>query len=226
MKVTLISHTENPLRSICIAVASMKEKDPIKAVDNMTMSQRFDYCDEVFKSKLRGALEFVHFEFMIEGVTRAFTHQLVRHRTMSFSQQSMRFFDASESGFRTPDVHESHKGLIHAQVNEVMKTYQVLVDSGCPIEDARSILPTNVQTLISFSSSFRGLVDMAEVRLCLQSQSEFREVMVAIKNEISSKVSPYLADKLRIACQWEGKCGFESVFDRDCPLKNTYKKEA
>lgn len=226
MKVTLISHTENPLRAICIAVASMKEKDPIKAVDSMSTDRQKAYCDEIFKSKLRGALEFAHFEFMVEGVTRAFTHQLVRHRTMSFSQQSMRFFDASESGFKMPKVSQELQETMEDHYRLTSLTYRSLLERGCPIEDARSILPTNVQTLISFSSSFRGLVDMAEVRLCLQSQGEFREVMVAIKNEIRDKVSPYLADQLKISCQWEGKCGFESIFDRDCPLKHDLKKGA
>lgn len=228
MKVTLTSHTDNPLRAIGIAIATMKEKDPIAHVDSLDRKGLEEYVGQMFKTKLRGSLEFANFTFLVEGVTRAFTHQLVRHRTMSFSQQSLRFFKATDSGFLMPEVEKMGKGaeykqLINSSWETTIGIYNKLIEEGCPAEDARSILPTNVLTAISFSSSYRGLVDLAEIRLCLQTQSEFRNVMRAIKREIK-KVDEFLAEHLIITCQRTGVCPFKSIFDRYCPVEKSLPK--
>lgn len=221
MKVTLISNTSEPLKSIAVANAIMKEKYPLDYVKNMSCSELKNYVDEIFKTELQGSLEFAHFTFLVEDVTRAFTHQLVRHRTMSFSQQSMRFFNASKSGFKMPTFdHDAYRSQVQGVVDIVFKAYSRLIENGCPVENARSILPTNTLTSISFSSTYRGILKMAEVRLCLQTQDEFREVMRKIKDEIE-KIEPYLAYKLIPICKKIGKCPFKSIFDRECILEKT-----
>lgn len=228
MKVRLISYTNNPLRSICTAVNAMHERDPFGFTDVMCQEEKETMLNEMLKTRLRGALEFASFEFCIEGVTRAFTHQLVRHRKMHFSQQSMRFFNASESGFRMPslDKHkdgEIYKSAIQRCVNTIRNEYTTLVNNGCPKEDARSILPTNIETLITFGATYRDILEMAEVRLCYQTQAEFKEVMRQIKSEIA-KVEPFLASKLLIVCQRTGECEFKSIYDRECPIEKTLPK--
>ena len=217
MKVTLISHSTCPLDSICVAIANMTTKNPIEYVKGMSEGAKEVMIDEAFKSRLRGPLEFCDFHFHIDGVTRAFTHQLVRHRMASFSQQSLRFFKASQSGFGMPvKITDAQRIVIERTVDNVLATYDSLLEMSCPTEEARSILPTNILTLISFRMTYRGLVDMAEVRFCSQAQGEFREVMEAIKLEVA-KVSPYLASKMVAACERSGHCEFRSTFDRPCP---------
>ena len=214
MKVTLVSYTQNPELAMCMAVEIMKEKDPLKAAVCSDRPHKEACITEILKSRLRGALEFATFEFLLEDVSRAFTHQLVRHRTFHFSQQSMRFFDASESAFRVP------KGAFSERINEHFEStrlfYQDLLADGCPTEDARSILPTNVCTKIMFGATFRGLLELAEVRMCAQSQGEFREAMEQIKKEVE-KVSPFLGGLMVPACERSGHCEFKSVYDRKCP---------
>jgi thymidylate synthase (FAD) len=224
MRVSLVSHTANPVDAICKAIAIMMKADPVEYVAGLTEAQKLDMLREVMKSRLTGALEFATFEFLVEDVTRAFTHQLVRHRTFHFSQQSMRFFDARKSGFETPAVPYGHQVRINETVEIIRNRYQELIDAGCPIEDARSILPTNIHTKIMFGATFRGLVDLAEVRLCLQTQREFRTFMVEVKKRVE-EVNPFLGSLLMIACQRSGQCEFKSIYDRRCPIQETLEKE-
>lgn len=216
MEVKLISHSTNPIDSICIAVANMTSKDPIEHVRCLSLIQKYDMISEILRSRLRGALEFADFHFHVTGVTRAFTHQLVRHRTFSFSQQSLRFFKAAQSGFKIPNVLPQHQRVIEECSQSILHVYEELLIAGCPTEDARSILPHNILTLISFRCTYRGLLDLAEVRLCAQAQEEFREVVLAIKSEVE-KIEPFLAQQLVSACERSGHCEFKSVYDRPCP---------
>lgn len=222
MKITLVTCTQSPLRSICSAISIMNKKDSLEYVETLSETERENMVKEILKSRLRGALEFASFEFLIEGVTRAFTHQLVRHRTFHFSQQSMRFFDARESEFRMPKVSKEDQARIDAIVSVIRQNYTLLVENGCSTENARSILPTNITTSIMFGATLRGLIDLAEVRMCLQTQDEFREVMVGIKNEVT-KVEPFLGSLLVVGCSRSGICDFKSIYDRECPIQKTLK---
>ena len=216
MNVTLISHSTNPLESICIAIANMTTKNPIEYVKDLDYSSKCKMVEEIFKSKLQGPLEFADFHFHLEGVTRSFTHQIVRHRTFSFSQQSLRFFNASQSGFRMPSIIPAGEEILRNNVEYTMRTYQALINLGVPTEDARSVLPHGILTLISFRCTYRGLVDLAGVRLCAQAQGEFKEVVCNIKEEVA-KIEPYLASKLLPICKHTGYCEFKSSYDRPCP---------
>lgn len=222
MKVSLIASTNEPLDSICTAIAIMKEKEPVNYVFGLSITEKQNMVKEMLKSRLIGALEFATFEFILEDVTRAFTHQLVRHRTFHFAQQSMRFFNARTSEFRMPVVDIDKQARIHNTVEMIRASYNILIEEGCPTEDARSILPTNICTKIMFGATFRGLLELAEVRMCRQTQGEFREAMICIKDLVSSR-DEFLGSLLVEACQRSGKCEFKSVYDRPCPIEKTLK---
>ena len=175
MNVRLISYYDNMVNSICLAQSNMIEAHPFMYVLRMKREEKEKMINEIFKSPLRGALEFASFHFYIEGVSRALTHQLVRHRTFSFSQQSLRFFNARNSEFTMPKVLPKHQMILESTLSEIKRSYESLIQEGCAIQDARSILPTNIQTLISVNCNYRGLLDFCGVRLCLKSQQEIRE---------------------------------------------------
>lgn len=218
MKVTLVTHTHDPVDSICLAISIMKDKNPLEYVSRMTEQQKEAYVNEILKTRLRGALEFASFVFYLEDVSRTFTHQLVRHRAFSFSQQSMRFFDASESRFIAP----TEDMFLQAAAQEAVNNYTQLLKTGIAIQDARSVLPQNIATNIMFRATFRGLVELAEVRMCQQTQGEFRTLMQHIKASIS-QVSPFLGGLLVPVCDRSGVCEFKSIFDRPCPRQERLK---
>ena len=221
MHVRLFSYYDNMIDSICLAQSNMLEKDPYKYVKTMTEGEKEDMINEILKSPLRGALEFASFHFYIEGVSRALTHQLVRHRTFSFSQQSLRFFNAKNSGFTMPEVSEKHQMMIQTTLDDIKRSYESLILEGCAIQDARSILPTNIQTLISVNCNYRGLVDFCGVRLCTKSQNEIRDLAIAMKSELHLR-EPFLASKLLAICELEEQCPYNSIYDGDCPKKGGF----
>lgn len=228
-KVTLLSKTEDPIGTICKHIAIMKEKDPLGYVEGLSEEEKRNMVNEILKTRLRGALESVSFEFLIEGCSRTFTHQLVRHRTFHFSQQSMRFFDASSSEFYNPieatDTESTiHKTMIDAAANDAINSYKELLEAGVPIQDARSILPQDITTKIIFGCNLRGLLDMAEVRMCTQTQGQFRKLMDQVKY-ILGKEEPFLASKLKAACEVSGRCEFQSIYDRTCGKHNLQATE-
>lgn len=224
MKVSLISYTDDPLKAICMAAAIMKEKDPLVYVNNQTQHEREDTIMEILKTRLRGALEFASFEFLIEGVSRAFTHQLVRHRSFHFSQQSLRFYNATESEILNPCKGQRFSDDFDSIYSIIRESYSTLLEQGCPIEKARAILPTNVCTNIAFGATYRGLVELAEVRMCLQTQDEFREIMKEIVYHVY-KVEPILGENLISTCDRTGHCEFQSIFDRPCTKRTSREKE-
>lgn len=89
-KVSLIEMSADPLGEIA-ACAKMYKGEVVRSLSEVTHDERQYYLREVQKTKLKMPMEAVHFHFMIENVTRAFTHQLVRQRTGAYAQESMRF---------------------------------------------------------------------------------------------------------------------------------------
>lgn len=134
--------------------------------------------------------EFCDYTFMIEGVTRAFTHQFVRTRTMSYAQQTMRVLDVSSGpGWEYgtgPTIAECDKTneIYVAHMRRTAKTYKELIAAGAAIEDARGVLPTNILTNIVAKGNLRTMVELIRKRSSPRTQGEYRLVLNAMKSEI------------------------------------------
>jgi flavin-dependent thymidylate synthase len=98
-KVYLLSMTPDPLAAIA-AACKMYKGEVARSYRDVTHKERQDFVQQVLKTKLQAPFEFVKFHFLIEGVTRAFTHQMVRQRTAVYAQESLRFA-VKEGGVRT-----------------------------------------------------------------------------------------------------------------------------
>ncbi len=131
--------------------------------------------------------EFCDYTFMIEGVTRAFTHQLVRTRTASFAQQTMRVLNVEGWNYATgPTIAERPilKSQYDAEMVAIADIYEELIASGAAIEDARGILPTNILTNIVMKLNMRNFVDLVRKRSSPRVQGEYRAVLEAMKREV------------------------------------------
>jgi flavin-dependent thymidylate synthase len=138
--------------------------------------------------------EFCHYTFMIEGVTRAFTHQLVRTRTASFAQQTMRVLNVEGWGWLTgPTVanHEKQLSTYNKCMDMISKTYDHLINHGAAVEDARGVLPTNILTNIVMGVNLRTLVELVRKRSSPRVQGEYRAVLDAMKAE-AVRVHPWV----------------------------------
>lgn len=141
--------------------------------------------------------EFVDYTFMIEGVTRAFTHQFVRSRQFSFAQQTMRVLDVSEgpgwSYLTGPSILSDPERQHHYDENMLCidKAYKEQIAAGAKIEDARGILPTNILTNIVGKCNMRTFVELVRKRSSPRTQNEYRDVLDAMKEAVRA-VHPWI----------------------------------
>lgn len=125
--------------------------------------------------------EFVDYVFMIEGVSRAFTHQFVRTRNASYAQQTMRVLNMCDFEYVYTERNDEHaREEIKFCMGVVKDTYRRLIESGQPAEDARGILPTNIATNIVAKFNLRTLSELAKSRTGGRTQNEYQRVMQAM----------------------------------------------
>ena len=153
---------------------------------------------EYIAGTLRSSWEFVDFQFQINGVTRAFTHQFVRTRTASYAQQAQRVVDLAEAGVQMPDTVQADKGaqdIWNTAVSNIQSAYKQLQARGIPNQDCRGIVPTNILTNITAKINLRTLADLVGKRQNLRAQGEYAEVakeMAARALEVMPWIAPFL----------------------------------
>lgn len=189
MKVTLIDYNRDAAEQLIFTKSTRLTLSPglldeIRGWPEARKREELRYIAGTIKS----SWEFVNYTFLIEGVSRAFTHQFVRTRQASYAQQSMRVNDMSNYDFVMPAriaAHAEARELVDALNEQIAATYATLVQRyGVPAEDARSILPTNIATNIVARYTLRAFADLAAARLGGRTQDEYREVMSAMVDAV------------------------------------------
>ena len=131
--------------------------------------------------------EFCHYTVLIEGVTRAFTHQLVRTRTASFAQQTMRVLNVNGWDYGTGPTIKDNKALdalYKSMMSKISEHYDWQIENGAAIEDARGILPTNIHTNIVMGTNLRSLTEMIRKRSSPRVQGEYRDFISLLKSRV------------------------------------------
>jgi thymidylate synthase (FAD) len=145
-------------------------------------------------------LEHAYATFRITGVSRAFTHQLVRHRLCSFTQQSQRHVDERNFKYIEPDSirknREAHS-IFSNIIRESRETYKKLMNLGIGNEDARFVLPNAVESQIVVSANLRQWRHIIETRGNPDAQWEIRKVAIEIL-EILKKLVPTIFEDFKI----------------------------
>lgn len=221
MNVSLIGHTPHAL-----ALLVFTKNTRLAMTEDSFDAYTREHEDELLKEweymqgTIQSSWEFVDFTFLIEDVTRAFTHQLVRHRVgTSFAQQSQRAVDMSGFAFKPLDNgNENHTMVFENAMESANLYYQALRALDVPPQDARGVLPTNIYTSIVFKANLRTLHDMCLKRLCVKTQGEFQDVMRHIRN-LTIDALPWTEPVLRVGCAFTGVCEFPGVPVSDCPIK-------
>lgn len=149
------------------------------------------------------------FTFAIEGLSRVATHQLVRHRMASYSQQSQRYVEMTGCGCIVPkSVQERPEALevFNGQAEAAQDAYRRLVDMGIPKEDARFILPHGAETRLVVTMNARELHHFFALRLCRRAQWEIRETAKEMLKAVR-EAAPQLFSLAGPSCVTDGKCG-------------------
>lgn len=181
MEVKLISWTNEPIKTAAKACAICYNSEP--------SSRLVKQC---IASGHLSTIEHINFTFEISGVSRALTHQLVRHRIASYSQQSQRYVDMSNVEFIYPPhineyppyINKYQEGEYSHAFNNAIESYKILQNLGVKNEDARAVLPNACPTKIIFTMNLRSLGHFMNERLCTRAQQEIRIMALSIIGEL------------------------------------------
>ena len=198
MKVTLIQQTPNPIETIA-QIASIcydsNPKDPMKLVKHL------------YRNGHHSCFEHIYFTFKIDGISRACSHQLVRHRMCSFTQRSQRYCSENEFEYVTPPSLGDNL-FYNNDVQDIANEYRSYQEAGVPNEDARYILPNACATSLYLSCNLRELIHIANERLCSRAQWEIRELVKQMVTLVDPELQFMLVPKCksgRIICH--SPCG-------------------
>lgn len=222
MKVTLISYTPDALELLLLTKNTRLKMSPVLLDEIKAWSEEEKLNQlEYMRHTIQSSWEFVDYVFLIEGVSRAFTHQLVRHRHNSYAQQAQRAVDMTGFEFITgPSIAASENLSDEYQLamDGISASYKVLTDLGAHKQDARGVLPTNIATNIIMKANLRSLHDMALKRLCVKAQGEAQDVFRAMVDAVK-EVHPYFGPFLKVWCATYGTCCFHTFPMAQCPVK-------
>ncbi len=153
-------------------------------------------------------LEHVSFTFAIEGVSRVLTHQLVRHRIASYSQQSQRYVSEHDFEYIMPPTvaaNEAAKEKFEQLMDTIQSTYNELVELGVHKEDARYCLANAAETKIVVTMNARTLLHFFQLRCCVRAQWEIRRLADLMLAEVK-KAAPLLFKKAGPTCVTDNYC--------------------
>jgi flavin-dependent thymidylate synthase len=206
MKCTLVNYTTDAADLLIFAKQTRLNMSPgLLAEIRAWPEEKKDAELAYIANSIPSSWEFVDYTFMIEGVSRAFTHQQVRTRHGSYAQQSLRVVDASDfdfvmpSRFATSEFPEERQleTYVGEIVGELRGHYRDLLAAGATPEEARSILPTNVATNILAKFNLRTLSELCRARVGKRVSDEYVSVVFAMRDAVE-QVHPWAIPFLRV----------------------------
>ena len=208
MHVELIAWTPNPERTVaaaarlCYSPASAAEIARVMPPEKTRL-----FVEKLVEMGHQSPLEHVSFTFAIDGVSRALSHQLVRHRIASYSQKSQRYVDEKEFTWIMPPSIEKDpaaKEIFETQIESIRRCYAELC-AAVPREDARYILPNACETKLVVTMNARSLLHFFRVRCCRRAQWEIRRLAGMMLAEVR-RVAPDLFKAAGPPCVTENIC--------------------
>ena len=227
LKVNLIEYTPDPEQTIAVAARQCYYKDDSLLLKNQISAEFVEnFLGELISSGHHSTLEHASFTFFISGISRAASHQLVRHRIASYSQQSQRYVNFGEGfSYIIPPTIKADKVALRIFKNMMEKIaddYTKLGELGIKPEDARFILPNAAETKITATFNARSLLHFFEERLCSRAQWEIRAIANEMLREVR-EVAPIIFKYAGPTCQTQKICWQNEK--QSCGLWRTYQGE-
>ncbi|RLF46458.1 MAG: FAD-dependent thymidylate synthase [Thermoplasmata archaeon] len=204
MEVELIAHTPEPdiiAAAAALLTHSSSDFEDLKKEDE-------DKLRKVLRAVIdmghTSVVEHAYFTFAISGVSRALTHQLVRHRIASYSQQSQRYVEQEMNYIIPPSIKKNFKEEYEEMMKKIWDFYEKLKEH-VPVEDARYVLPNAACSRIVVSMNARSLLNFFELRCCLHAQWEIRKLAWKMLHLVR-KVAPTIFEKAGPPCKTKHIC--------------------
>jgi len=175
-----------------------------------------DYLERIISSHHGSVLEHCVWNFLVTGISRSLTHELIRHRAgWAYSQLSQRYVDESEARYVLPPLYREHPGLSKMwteAIESAHRSYLDLVEATEPFvaelypdlppterrkivrQSARSVLPNATETKIFISANARALRHFFEMRGSVHADTEIRELSVAMFRMMKEEAPNIFAD--------------------------------
>lgn len=179
-------------------------------LDDTSDESKIKLIQQVVRSGHHSVLEHQTLTFLISGVSRALSHQLVRHRVASYSQQSQRYCEFAEGHFEyvlPPKVKNNPEALqvFESAMQRDAADYQRLIDLGMPAEDARMVLPNACCTNLVCTMNIREFIHLCHERLCTCAQWEIRHMTQLMADE-AGQALPFMKSFFVPKCEMFGYC--------------------
>lgn len=179
MNVTITNFTPDPIHHISRSAAICYSKSDDKP-------SRVRNCVKMGHTSI---LEHASVSFLVDGISRACSHQLVRHRMASYLQESQRYNRYDLSGddwyvipdaFKRDEVIDYYKGMNIS----LGAAYKAALESGIKPEDARYLLPEATKTRIAVTMNWREIFHVLDLRTDRAAQWEIRDMANALIEEM------------------------------------------
>ncbi len=190
MHVELLTHTPEPELVVAAAARLCYSNSSIDDLMKKSQVEREVFLEKITSMGHLSVLEHVSFSFGVEGISRACSHQLVRHRMASYSQQSQRYvshkkqFEAvtPDSIAHQPDLNERYQQML----GNIHELYAEMLEAGIPAEDARFVLPNAATTKIIVTMNGRELLHFFSLRCCRRAQWEIQQLAKLMLQQIKA----------------------------------------
>lgn len=196
MKVTLLSTTRYAVELLLFSKSTRLNLSPSLMADIMLWPEERKASElEYMANTIPSSWEMVDYVFLVEAVSRAYTHQQVRTRAGSYAQQTMRVLDMGDFDYVFTERNKEDlaaRVIIENHNRRTREAYKALRDLGQPAEDARGILPTNISTNIICKFNLRTLAEICRSRTGGRTQSEYQAVVNAMADAVLA-VHPWAA---------------------------------
>jgi thymidylate synthase (FAD) len=205
-------------------IKSGKPSEILEKIDSETAKRKIKMVTGYGHASV---IEHASFTFSLEDVSRAMTHQLVRHRIASYTQQSQRYvtYDTLEK-YVTPQSitdNDEAKKTFDDTLEKISETYQKLLKIGIPKEDARFILPNAAKTNIIVTMNARELRHFFNLRCCARAQWEIIEIAVEMLKQ-AKKAAPALFENCGPTCVELGYCTEGKMKPATCNITEIKEK--
>lgn len=205
--VQLLTHTPEPEKVVAAAARLCYSSSSIDRLLEQNSEERSNFLNKILSLGHLSVLEHVAFTFGIEGISRACSHQLVRHRIASFSQQSQRYVSQKKRFAAVTPATIAAQPQLAERYHELLETahrvYCELLEAGIPAEDARFVLPNAAETKLVTTMNARELLHFFTLRCCRRAQWEIRALAVEMLRQ-ARQAAPLLFVDAGPGCLKEG----------------------
>jgi thymidylate synthase (FAD) len=208
MDIKLIAWTPEPEKVVAAAARLCYSNATVEALlEGLTPTNTGDFVKKLRDMGHLSTFEHASFQFSVDGVSRALSHQLVRHRLASYSQRSQRYVKERDFHYVIPPSiakNPAAKERFQAAMAELGTVYEELL-AVAPAEDARYVLPNACTTALLVTMNARSLLHFFELRTCQRAQWEIRELAARMLTLVR-EVAPELFAIAGPPCVTKGVC--------------------